>query len=283
MRNSTRSSLPRTLSLAGRYLALSAVSLVFLAPFVWMASGSLKTDAEFKAFPPTLFGSELRWDNFVRVFQLQPFGAQYLNSIVVLLLVCALTIVISTAAGYAFARVRMPAGNLVFLVLLSAMFIPIEATILPLFRMVVALGWIDTLTPVIVISGVISSAPIATFIMRQAFVSLPDEFGEAARVDGAGRWRTFLQIYAPMVRPSVASVLIYTAWISWNQFLEPLLFLRSTERLTVPVALTHFEDMAGPLWGVQSAAATLSVLPVVVLFLLAQRQVVAGLTEGGIK
>lgn len=278
-----KTTLTSTAKLLGRYLALTAVSLVFLAPFVWMASGSLKTDAEFKAFPPSLFGEEMRWDNYAKVFTLQPFAAQYANSVIVLVLVCILTIALSTAAGYAFARVKMRGGNLVFLVLLSAMFIPIEATILPLYRLVVALGWIDTLVPIVIISGVVTSAPIATFIMRQAFISLPGDFGEAARVDGAGRWRTFLQIYTPMVRPSVAAVVIYTAWISWNQFLEPLLFLRSSERLTVPVALTHFEDMSGPLWGVQAAAATLSVLPVIIIFMFAQKQVVAGLTEGGIK
>lgn len=276
-------SVKKSLGLSGRYLALSVVALVFIAPFIWMASGSLKTDAEFKAFPPSLVGAELRWENYARVFTLQPFAAQYANSIIVLVLVCILTIALSTAAGYAFARVQMPGSNVVFLVLLSAMFIPIEATILPLFRMVVALGWIDTLVPIVIISGVVSSAPIATFIMRQAFVSMPHEFGEAARVDGAGRWRTFLQIYVPMASPSMAAVVIYTAWISWNQFLEPLLFLRSSDKLTVPVALTHFEDMSGPLWGVQAAAATLSVLPVVLMFLFAQKHVVAGLTEGGVK
>lgn len=272
-----------TTKLALRYLGLSVVAAVFLAPFIWMVSGSLKSDAEFKAFPPTLFGKEIRWDNYARVFELQPFAQQYMNSVFVLVSVCALTVVIAAGAGYAFARTSMRGGNLVFLVLLSGMFIPIEATILPLYRMVVALGWVDTLIPLIVISGAVTATPIAAFIMRQAFASLPPEFGEAALVDGAGRWRTFAQIYLPMVTPSIAAVVIYTAWLSWNQFLEPLLFLRSSEMLTVPVALTHFEDMAGPLWGVQAAAATMSVVPVILIFLFAQKQVVSGLTEGGIK
>lgn len=275
--------LGKRLRAAGSYVVLSVIALIFLGPFIWMASGSLKTDAEFKSFPPTLFGRELRWENFAGVFQLQPFGLQYLNSVIVLVAVCALTVVISTAAGYAFAKVRMPGSGAIFIVLLSGIFIPIEATILPLFRLVSALGWLDSLVPLIIITATVSTAPIATFIMRQAFVALPAEFSEAARIDGAGRFRVFLQIYAPMARPSIAAAVVYTAWLSWNQFLEPLLFLRTEERLTVPVALTHFEDMAGPLYGIQAAAATLSVLPVIIVFLLAQKQVVAGLTEGGVK
>lgn len=265
------------------YIALSALAVLFLWPFAWLASGSLKSNVEFKAFPPKLFGTSIRWDNYASVFTYQPFARQYLNSVIVLVAVCALTAVVSAASGYAFARIRVPGANLIFLVLLSGLFMPVEATILPLYRLVSSLGWIDTLTPLIVISGVVTSAPIGMFIMRQAYASVPGEFADAASVDGAGRFRVFAGIYTPMVMPSISAVIIYTAWQSWNQFLEPLLFLRSADKLTVPVALTHYEDLAGPLWGVQSAAAVLSVLPVILLFLMAQRQVIAGLTEGGIK
>jgi multiple sugar transport system permease protein len=120
--------------------------------------------------------------------------------------------------------------------------------------------------------------------MRQAFVALPGEFEEAAAIDGAGRWRTFLQIYFPLVRPSLASVVVLSCWYSWNQFLEPLVYLRSTNLLTVPVALTRYHDpYGGPQWQLQMAATTLSVIPVLLVFFFAQRHVVAGLTAGGLK
>lgn len=273
----------RHVGIVARYVVLFVVALAFLTPFLWMAGGALKTDAEFKAFPPSFFPSEPRWENFVSVFELQPFGMQYTNSVLVLVIVCALTVVISSAAGYAFARIRMPGSEILFLVFLTGIFIPIEATILPLFRLVSALGWVDSLVPLIVITSTVSCAPIATFIMRQAFAALPSGFSDAAKIDGAGRWCIFLRIYTPMVRPSIAAAVVYTAWISWNLFLEPLLFLRSEKNLTITVALTHYEDMAGPLWSVQAAAATLSVLPVILVFLFAQKQVVSGLTEGGLK
>src|SRR5699024_1027591 len=124
----------------------------------------------------------------------------------------------------------------------------------------------------------------ATFVMRQAFLTMPADFEDAAAIDGSGRWRTMLQIYLPLARPSLASVVVLACWYSWNQFLEPLIYLRSPEKLTVPVALTHYEDpIAGPLWGVQMAATTLSVIPVLLVFFFAQRHVVAGLTAGGLK
>lgn len=120
--------------------------------------------------------------------------------------------------------------------------------------------------------------------MRQAFLTLPAEFEEAATIDGSSRLRTMLQIYFPLARPSLASVVVLACWYSWNQFLEPLIYLRSPEKLTVPVALTHHEDpLAGPLWGVQMAATTLSIIPVLLVFFFAQRHVVSGLTAGGLK
>ena len=176
------------------------------------------------------------------------------------------------------------AAGAVFLILLSVIFIPPEATIIPLFQYAAKLGWVDTHYPLIIFTAALVTAPIATFVMRQAFLTLPAEFEDAASIDGSGRWRTMVQVYLPLVRPSVASVVVLSCWYSWNQFLEPLIYLRSPEKLTVPVALTHYEDpLAGPLWGVQMAATTLSVIPVLLVFFLAQRHVVSGLTAGGLK
>jgi len=266
------------------YLVLMVVSLVALAPVLWMVSASLKSPTEILRYPPTIIPEDVRWVNYPKVFELQPFAQQFINSVVIMGLVTALTIVLSVPAGYALARVRPIASGAIFLVLLSALFVPPEATILPLFQFAAKLGWVDTHYPLVVFTAVLITAPIATFVMRQTFITLPAELGEAATVDGSKRLRTMLQIYLPLARPSLASVVVLSCWYSWNQFLEPLIYVRTPEKLTVPVALTHYEDpIAGPLWGVQMAATTLSVIPVLLVFFFAQRHVVSGLTAGALK
>jgi multiple sugar transport system permease protein len=267
-----------------KYLILSLVVVIVIFPFLWMVSGSLKGNNEVLSYPPTLLPETFRWENYAEVFTFQPFAQQFLNSLIVMATVCAITLCVSTMAGYAFARVPVKGASVIFLVLLTGIFIPGEATIVPLYRMVTALGWINTLTPLIVLTSFVTTAPIATFVMRQSFLSLSPEYGEAATIDGAGRWRIFLQVYLPMVRPSMAAVIVLTTFYSWNEFLGPLVFLRSSPNFTVPLAIAQYQDpFSGPLWGVQLAAATLSVLPVLVVFFFAQKHVVAGLTAGGLK
>lgn len=266
------------------YLLLSVIALLFLGPVFWMVSASLKTINEVLRFPPTIFPEVFRWANYAQVFTLQPFGRQFANSVLVMVLVVALTLVIAIPAGYALARVRPSGAAAIFIVLLSGVFIPPEAVIVPLFQAAADLGWVDSFIPLILFTAVLSTSPVAMFIMRQAFLTLPNEFEEAAILDGASRWRTMVQIFLPLVRPSIASAVVFSAWFSWNQFLEPLVYLRSQNMLTVPVALTLFEDpLAGPRWHIQMAATTISVIPVLIVFLIAQRHVVSGLTAGGLK
>jgi multiple sugar transport system permease protein len=249
-----------------------------------MVSASFKSLNEILVFPPTILPTQFRWENYARIFELQPFGRQFGNSLLVMAAVCVLTVGLSLPAGYALARVRPVASSIIFVVLLSGIFLPPEATIIPLFLLASKLGWINTLWPLIVFTAVLTTTPIATFIMRQAFLTLPPEFDEAATIDGAGRMRTMLQISTPLVRPSLASVVVISCWYSWNQFLEPLVYIRDVNLLTVPVALTRFTDTYGqPLWNVQMAATTVSVLPVLLVFFFAQRHVVAGLAAGGLK
>jgi len=266
------------------YILLSVIALLFIGPVLWMVSGSFKSIGEILQYPPKIFPEVVRWENYAQVFTLQPFGRQILNSVLLMVLICALTLILAIPAGYALARVRPLGAGIFFLILLSGVFIPPEAVIIPLFQTAANLGWVDTYYPLVIFTSVLSTGPVAMFIMRQAFLTLPAEFEEAATIDGSSRIRTMVQIFLPLVRPSIASAIVFTAWFSWNQFLEPLVYLRSQAMLTVPVALTLFEDaLAGPRWNVQMAATTLSVLPVLIVFLLAQKHVVSGLTAGGLK
>jgi multiple sugar transport system permease protein len=247
-------------------------------------SASLKTNDAVFSYPPTFFPTQWNWENYRTVFEVQPFARQYFNSLYIAVLATAGTVVVSTMAGYALARFRFRGRNGLFLLLISGILVPDEVTVVPLYRIVNSLGLMDTHWPLIVLPIFSGSGVIATFIMRQAFLSLPREMEDAARLDGLGRWGTYRRVAVPLVRPTVAVVVILSVYNSWNMFLEPLIFLRTPENYTLPLVLTTIEDEFGTkLWNVQMAATTLSILAVLVVFVAAQRHVIAGLTAGSVK
>ena len=190
----------------------------------------------------------------------------------------------SSMAGYAFARIRFPFANTLFMILLIGLLIPAEVTIVPLFQ--IFLGWdmINTHWPLILIPIFGAPSVFATFVMRQFFIALPKELEEAARVDGLGRFKIFWTIALPLARPALGAVAIFTFLHSWNLYLEPIVFLSSPANFTLPQALTQFTDAyGGALWNVQLAAATMTALPVLIVFIIAQRQFVEGLAHSGLK
>lgn len=256
----------------------------FLFPLWWMASSSLKTTSEIVRNPPTLVPSDPSFTAYGQVFDLQPFAQQYWNSVYIAVLVTVGTIVFSSMAGYAFARIRFRGSNALFLLVLIGLLVPIEVTIVPLFRMVNTVGAIDTHWPLILIPVFGAPSVLATFIMRQFFLSLPVELEEAARMDGLGRFMIFWRIAFPLARPAVAAVAIFTFLKAWNMYLEPVVFLSSRENFTLPQALTQYVDAyGGPIWNVQLAATTLTVVPVLIVFVFAQRQFIQGLAQTGLK
>lgn len=265
-------------------VVLGVLAVPFVFPTWWMVTSSLKPMSEVLRVPPTAWPSSPTFEAYGQVFDLQPFAQQYWNSLYIAALVTAGTIVVSAMAGYAFARIRFPGANAIFVIILLGLLVPSEVTIVPLFRMVNALGVIDTHWPLIVIPIIGAPSVLATFIMRQFFLALPGELEEAGRVDGLSRAGIFWRIAFPLARPAVAAVAIFTFLHSWNLFLEPLVFLSSREKFTLPLALTQYVDAyGGPIWNVQLAATTLTVVPVLLVFLFAQRQFVQGLAHTGLK
>jgi multiple sugar transport system permease protein len=266
------------------YVVLLLAAALFVLPGLWMFSASLKTNDAVFSYPPAFFPTQWNWENYRTVFEVQPFARQYFNSLYIAVLTTAGTVVVSTMAGYALARFRFRGRNGLFLLLISGILIPEEVTVVPLYRIVNSIGLMDTHWPLIVLPIFSGSGVIATFIMRQAFLSLPREMEDAARLDGLGRWGTYRRVGLPLVRPTVAVVVILSVYNSWNMFLEPLIFLRTPENYTLPLVLTDIEDAYGTqLWNVQMAATTLSILAVLVVFVAAQRHVIAGLTAGSVK
>lgn len=269
-------------------LALCGVLLVLAIPFVfptwWMVTSSFKPVADIFAFPPRLIPTGLQLDAYRQVFELQPFGRQYVNSMYIATVVTLGTLAVSSLSGYAFARIRFRGQNVLFLVVLAGLLIPSEVTIVPLFQMFFKLGMVDTHWPLILVPILGAPSVLATFIMRQFFISLPGELEEAARVDGLGRVATFWKIALPLSRPALGAVAIFTFLHSWNLYLEPIVFLSTPEKFTLPQALTQFVDAyGGPMWNVQLAAASMTAVPVLAVFVIAQKQFVEGLAHTGLK
>jgi multiple sugar transport system permease protein len=233
---------------------------------------------------PTLWPENPTLEAYGEVFRLQPFAQQYWNSLYIAVIVTVGTLLVAAMAGYAFARIRFPGANALFLTVLVGLLVPSEVTIVPLFRLVNGIGLINTHWPLIVIPIFGAPAVLSVFIMRQFFLGLPTELEEAGRMDGLGRWGIFWRIAFPLSRPALAAVAIFTFLKSWNLYLEPIVYLSSKDMFTLPQALTQYVDAyGGPMWNVQLAATTLTVLPVLLVFLVAQKQFVQGLAHSGLK
>ncbi|KAA3498893.1 carbohydrate ABC transporter permease [Rhizobium rhizogenes] len=266
------------------YGLLCLLLIPFVFPTWWMVTSSIKPISDIFAFPPQLLPQNHDWTTYSKVFELQPFVRQYWNSAYIAAVVTTGTMIISSMAGYAFARIRFPYANAIFMVVLLGLLIPSEVTIVPLFQMFLKAGMVNTHWPLILVPIFGAPSVFATFVMRQFFVTLPAELEEAARVDGLGRFKIFRKIALPLAKPALASVAIFTFLHSWNLFLEPIVFLSSAEMFTLPQALTQYTDAyGGPMWNIQLAAATLTALPVLIVFVIAQKQFVEGLAHTGLK
>jgi len=268
--------------------ALYGLICVLLIPFVfptwWMVTSSVKPISDIFVFPPEIIPSRFDFTTYSRVFELQPFARQYWNSAYIAAIVTVGTMIFSSMAGYAFARIRFPFSNALFVVVLMGLLVPAEVTIVPLFQMFRAADMINTHWPLILIPIFGAPSVFATFVMRQFFITLPAELEEAARVDGLSRFRIFWTIALPLAKPALAAVAIFTFLHSWNLYLEPVVFLSSPQNFTLPQALTHFSDAyGGAMWNVQLAAATMTALPVLIVFIIAQKQFVEGLAHSGLK
>lgn len=249
-----------------------------------MIVSSLKPINEIFSFPPTLWPSEPSGEGYVKAFQLQPFARQYFNSLYISVLVTAGTMLISALAGYAFARIRFPGQNILFLTVLVGLLVPSEVTIVPLFQTFNQLGLVNTHWPLLLVSTFGAPSVLATFIMRQFFLSLPVELEEAARIDGLGWLGIWWRIALPLAKASLAAVAIFTFLHVWNLYLEPTVYLQSPELFTLPQALTRYVDAyGGQMWNIQLAAATMTAVPVLIVFIAAQKQFVEGLAQTGLK
>ncbi|MDX6471458.1 MAG: multiple sugar transport system permease protein [Gaiellaceae bacterium] len=262
------------------YALLVVGGLAMLFPFVWMVSTSLKPDLAVFQTPPQLIPKPFQPSNYSTVVHVFPVWRFLGNSAFVAVISVALQVTTSAMAAYAFARLKFRGSNTLFMLYLTTLMVPFQVTIVPLFVEMKYLHFVNSYPGLIVPS--IASA-YGTFLLRQAFLGLPSELEEAAFVDGASHWTVFSRIALPLVRPSLATFAVLSFIASWNSFLWPLVIISSQNLMTLPVGLSNLQGEHLTAWNLVMAGATISVLPIVLVYLLAQKQIVRGFVLSGVK
>ena len=281
-RTLTRSILPR--------IVLIVFALIFVAPFYWMVASALKSVDEGVAFPPTLIPQAWRWQNFIDAINYIPFGLYALNSLIITVGATVGAVLSNTLIAYGFSRIQWPGRNVLFYVCVATIFLPYPVVLVALFDIFSKLpsfgiqgssSWVNTFLPLIV--PAFFGNPFYIFLMRQFMMGIPKELSDAARVDGASELQTFWNVVLPLTKPAVTVIGILAAVAAWNEFLLPLLYLQENEKYPLAIGLAFFTSQHDVAYNLLMAASTLIVLPVVVIFILAQRFFIEGITVGGVK
>lgn len=270
------------LSRSATFLALGIAALAIVAPFLWIFRGAVSAnDAELYRLPPRFDLSTMTGGNFGEVFAQVPFLRFALNSLVVATTVTLTQLVTCSTAGYAFARLRFPGRDILFAVVVGSLMIPIQVTIVPLFLAMNKLGLTNTLWSLILPA---TFSAFGIFLLRQHFLGLPKELEEAAKLDGAGHFRTFFQIMIPLSGPALATLGIITFTYWWNDLLLPLVMINDTNTQTLPVGLVLLAGRfsSGSL-GTIAAGITMAIVPVLLVFVIAQRYIVQSIASSGVK
>jgi multiple sugar transport system permease protein len=259
---------------------LLAAAVITVFPLLWMVCVSFMQPGEASTYPPPLLPHSPTLQNYRQLFAAHSAGRYLLNSALIACLATTISLVLNTLAGYAFAKLRFAGRERVFQVLLGALVIPAQVTMIPLFALVKAMGLVSTYGGVVV---PMLASVFGIFLVRQAALALPDELLEAARIDGAGEGRIFLMIVVPLLRPILITLAILTFLASWNDFMWPLIVLTDQKLHTLPVALAGLSREYVQDNELMMAGSVVTVLPVLLLFLALQRYYIAGILAGGVK
>ncbi len=259
-------------------LSLGAVTMIF--PFIWMLLSSFKGQMELLRMPPTFWPERFRWENYREIFEVMPFFKYFANSIVTALLNTFVGILTSALSGYVFAKYRFKGKELIFWIMIACMMIPYDTLMIPLYKIMVKLHWTNTYL-VLTIPFFVNI--FGLFMMRQFMESIPNDYIEAAEIDGCGQYKTFFRVIFPMVKPAVAALVIFIFMGSYNSFLWPLINVNSRELFTLPIGMASLTTDKKSEFELLMAASTMAVIPIFAVFCVAQKHFVAGLTMGGVK
>lgn len=266
-------------------ILMTVLLISFLVPALWMVSSSLKASTEVFAHPIVWIPAQPQWHNYVRVFEVLPFAIFARNSFLVVLFAVAGTIFSSILVGYSFARLRWPGRDFFFGILITTLMLPDVITLVPRFIIFRNLGWIDTLLPLTVPFWFATTpwTPLYVFLMRQSFKGIPMELEEAALMDGASRIRTLIQIILPLSKPVIATVAVFAMLQHYTDFMNPLIYVSSLDKWTLAMGIAglNADESFKASWELVFAAGTFMTIPVILLFIVAQRYFVQGITMTG--
>ncbi|MCC6442842.1 MAG: carbohydrate ABC transporter permease [Armatimonadetes bacterium] len=263
------------------FLVLNALAVVFLAPFAWMVSTSLKPDTQIFTPTPRWIPDPALWKNYPLALASFPFWRYLRNTLFIALMTVTGTVLSSALPAYGFSRLRWRGREFFFYLMLATIMLPYQVTMLPVFVLFRNWGWTGTYKPLIV--PAFFGSAFSIFLLRQFFLTIPQELSDAARIDGCGEWGIFWRIIAPLSKPALATIALFSFMGAWMDFMGPLVYLNDDSMYTLAIGLTAFMGRHSQQWNLLMAAATVLSLPMVIIFFLAQRTFIQGITLTGMK
>jgi len=269
--------------------ALITLSLVYLLPLAWMLSTAIKNDKDTVKDPPVWIPQEIHWDNFWKAFDYNhsvlgysPFLVYGRNTLILVVLTVAGSVISNSIVAYSFARLKWPGRDLIFNLTLATMMIPFPVLMVPTFALYRDFGWIGTFRPLYV--AAFFGGAFNIFLLRQFFRGIPMELSEAAKIDGCSEWQTFYQVILPLAKPALAVVALFTLMGTWNDFLGPLIYLQDQTQFTLSLGLQQYQSQAGGTsFNLLMAASLIVITPIIVLFFFTQKLFIQGIAATGLK
>jgi multiple sugar transport system permease protein len=262
------------------YVVTTLMAIAFAFPFLWLVSASLKSANELARFPPTFIPNPAMWENYAIALRSQPFDRYFANSIMFSAGAIIGHLFSATLVAYGFSRIRFPGRDVIFVLVLSTVMLPSQVVMIPQYILFRELGWLDSLKPLIV--PTFFGGAFYIFLLRQFFMSIPQELDEAALMDGANRFDIYWRIILPLSRPILVTVVAFVFIGTWNDFLGPLIYLSTRNNMTVALGLLQFRG-EGAIMNLLMAASVVALAPIVTIFFFAQRYFIAGITLTGMK
>lgn len=265
---------------AAVYAACVILAIIFLFPILWIILSSFKDGSELFRFPPTLLPENPTIVNYKMALEKGDFALFFKNSTMVAIISTVITVMINTMAGYAFAKYQFKGRDLIFVFFISTLMLPLEVLMIPIFQVVKFLGMYNSFAGIIIPPA---ATPAGVFLLRQYFLTVPDDLIEAARIDGASELSIFIRLMLPIAKPAMSVLAIFAFMWRWNDFMWPLLVIRDTEKYTLQLALANFNGQYSVDWNSLIAMSVVTMIPVLIVFLIFQKQFIQGMVTSGMK
>lgn len=268
----------------GWYVCVLLLAVIFIMPVYWMVLMSFKPLSEMYVVPTPWFPkAPFQISNYIDAWVKYPFETYFKNTILVVAFTTIGNVFSASLTAFGFARIKFPGRNALFMILISTMMLPFQVKIIPLFQFYKSIGWLNSLLPLIVPTFFAAASPFFVFLMRQFFLSIPEDLADAARIDGCGYFNIYLRIFLPLTKPAMVTVALFSFMDNWNDFFMPLIFINSNQYKTLSLGLAGMTGQYVSDWHIIMAASVFTVLPCIIVFLLAQKYFVEGIAISGIK